>query len=232
MNIIITGASRGIGRETALQLSLNTENRIIAISRSETGLKSLKSASVNDNIDIITGSITDMVKSPQMLLKKVSEHFKSLDILINNAGFLSKSPFPDISNDVEDEIISTNFISPARLIRVLIPLMHKGSHVVNIGSMSGYQGSRKFSGLSLYGAAKAALMSLTESLAVEFHNEGISFNCISPGGVQTEMFENAFPGLTAPVDAGGMADFVAWFAVNGHKYFNGKILPVALSDPK
>jgi NAD(P)-dependent dehydrogenase (short-subunit alcohol dehydrogenase family) len=72
---------------------------------------------------------------------------------------------------------------------------------------------------------------MTESLAPELSELGISINCICPGAVQTEMLEEAFPGYKAPLTAGDMAEFISDFAFNGHRFFNGKILPVSLSTP-
>jgi NAD(P)-dependent dehydrogenase (short-subunit alcohol dehydrogenase family) len=66
---------------------------------------------------------------------------------------------------------------------------------------------------------------------VELSGSGISVNCLSLGAVQTEMFENAFPGFNAPVKPAQMAEFITYFAVNGNRFFNGKILPVAVSNP-
>jgi NAD(P)-dependent dehydrogenase (short-subunit alcohol dehydrogenase family) len=97
--------------------------------------------------------------------------------------------------------------------------------------MGGFQGSSKYNGLSIYSASKAALGSLTECLAGELNEFGIKVNCLALGAVQTEMFEEAFPGYTAPVKAGEMAEFIREFTLNGSKYFNGKILPVALTNP-
>jgi NAD(P)-dependent dehydrogenase (short-subunit alcohol dehydrogenase family) len=97
--------------------------------------------------------------------------------------------------------------------------------------MGGYQGSSKYRGLSLYSASKAALSCLSECLAVELNDSGISVNCLALGSVQTEMFENAFPGFKAPLGPEEMAKFISYFAVNGNKYFNGKVLPVAVNNP-
>jgi NAD(P)-dependent dehydrogenase (short-subunit alcohol dehydrogenase family) len=109
--------------------------------------------------------------------------------------------------------------------------MLEGSHIVNISSMGGFQGSSKYRGLSYYSASKAAIGCLTECLAIEFSEAGIKVNCLAIGAVQTEMFEEAFPGLKAPVSASEMGRYVSEFALNGHKFFNGKILPVAISNP-
>ncbi|MEZ5070339.1 MAG: SDR family oxidoreductase [Bacteroidales bacterium] len=104
-------------------------------------------------------------------------------------------------------------------------------HIVNITSMGGYQGSVKFPGLSHYSASKAALGSLTECLAGEMGPDGFRINALALGAVQTEMLSSAFPGYKAPLDAGEMAEFIAWFVLEGGRYFQGKILPVSLSTP-
>jgi NAD(P)-dependent dehydrogenase (short-subunit alcohol dehydrogenase family) len=136
-----------------------------------------------------------------------------------------------MSSEEARMIMETNFFGPASLIRVVKPLMPSGSHIVNISSMGGYQGSSKYRGLSYYSASKAALACLTECLATEFTGLGISVNCLALGSVQTEMINEAFPGYKAPVDAKQMAEYISGFALTGHKFFNGKILPVAVSNP-
>ena len=97
--------------------------------------------------------------------------------------------------------------------------------------MGGFQGSVKFSGLSYYSASKAAIACLSECLAEEFKDSGISVNCIALGAVQTEMLAEAFPGYKAPVEASEIAPFISYFALNGHKFMNGKIIPVAVNNP-
>jgi 3-oxoacyl-[acyl-carrier protein] reductase len=97
--------------------------------------------------------------------------------------------------------------------------------------MGGFQGSTKYKGLSYYSASKAALACLSECLAAEFTESGISVNCLALGTVQTEMLEEAFPGYKAAVNAKEMAEFISDFAMKGHKYINGKVLPVAINNP-
>jgi len=118
-----------------------------------------------------------------------------------------------------------------KMIRQLFPTMPAGSHIVNIGSMGGYQGSVKFPGLAAYSVSKAALHTLTECLAVEFAEHKIHINCLAIGSVQTEMLEKAFPNYESPVAAFEMGKYIADFALTGHKFFNGKILPVAVTTP-
>ncbi len=231
MNIVITGASSGIGREVALRLAGESQNRIYAIARSLKALQSLADGSEKGNIIPVSMDITGDRSSLRELKKRISEEGGRVDILINNAGYLVYKPFEDHTGDEIWSVVAVNFTAAASLTAELLPLMGKGSHVVNIGSMGGYQGSLKFAGLSWYSASKGALAIMTECLAAEYGDRGISFNCLCPGAVQTEMFGKAFPGFSAPVSPAEMAVFIADFAVNGNKYFNGKILPVALSVP-
>lgn len=231
MNIVITGASKGIGKETALALARNRDNHILAISRTESSLLKLSEASEFNNISYIATDLNYSLKSPQGFLKRLDSHFMSIDILINNAGILINKPVTEISSDEIRLMTETNFISPLLLIKELISRFHRGSHIVNISSMGGFQGSSRYPGMAVYSAGKAALANITESLASEYEKDGIIFNCLALGAVQTEMLEEAFPGYRAPVRAGEMAQFISWFAIEGSKFFNGKVLPVSVSNP-
>jgi short-subunit dehydrogenase len=204
---------------------------IYAIARNRKALTSLSEAARHKNIIPVPNYIASGRSSPSELKKRPEMDAGKVDILINNAGHLVNKPFEDHTEADIAESVSVNFTSAARLTAELLPLMVRGAHVVNIGSMGGFQGSLKFPGLSWYSATKGALAVLTECLAAEYAERGISFNCLCPGAVQTEMFQKAFPGFSAPVSPSDMASFIADFAVNGNKFFNGKILPVALSVP-
>ena len=93
------------------------------------------------------------------------------------------------------------------------------------------QGSAKFPGLTAYSSSKAAIAGLTECLAEELKDKNISVNCLAIGAVQTEMLEEAFPGYKAPLSPKQMAEYIFDFALKGHQYYNGKILPVSSSTP-
>lgn len=232
MNIIITGASSGIGKELVLKLSVNKNINIIAIGRSETRLAKLERACKNAEAKIQYVSF-DVNHIYGIGLPQAVKELKTVDILINNAGLLINKPFGETKNTDARKIFETNFFAPAEWIRQLTPKLQAApkAHVVNIGSMGGYQGSTKFAGLSYYSASKAALASLSECLAEEFKDSNIRFNSLALGAVQTEMLSRAFPGYQAPTTAKEMAEFIADFALNGHKWFNGKILPVAITSP-
>ena len=174
----------------------------------------------------------EILENPDRL-ENVKTALDHIDILINNAGSLTNKAFDVISLKEVDDMFSTNFFVPAMMIRELLGHMgEKGkTHIVNIGSMGGFQGSSKYPGLSYYSASKAALALLTECLPGELKNSNIYVNCLALGSAQTEMFNEAFPGSEAVLSAVEMAEYIVDFATNGHKYFNGKIIPVALSNP-
>jgi NAD(P)-dependent dehydrogenase (short-subunit alcohol dehydrogenase family) len=154
-----------------------------------------------------------------------------VDILINNAGVLINKPFTKLLETDFVEMLQSNFIGHVRMIQGVLHLMQEDAHIVNIGSMGGFQGSVKFPGLAAYSASKAALHTLTECLAFELAEKGIKVNCLALGSAQTEMLEQAFPGYQSPVLAFEMGKYIADFSLTGHRLFNGKVLPVAVTTP-
>ncbi|MDX9905825.1 MAG: SDR family oxidoreductase [Bacteroidales bacterium] len=234
MNIIVTGASRGIGYETVKQFAAAGQNKILAVSRNIAGLEALRRDCEREHagskiiplaIDITGNEFESRV------IREASENLGRVDILLNNAGALVNKPMEKLTDVDFNFMFNVNVKSVFLLIKSLLPYFRPGAHIVNISSMGGIQGSVKFNGLSLYSASKGALAVLTECMALELKDRGISVNCLALGAAQTEMLAEAFPGYQAPLSATEMAGFIADFSMNGHKWFNGKILPVALSTP-
>ena len=233
MNIVLTGASSGIGFEAALEFTLNKENKVVCIARSADKLRKL--------LEIAKGITPDCTLLPvefdivnddyAALVPFLTEKLGHIDILINNAGALVNKPFSETTAADLANMFESNVLGHFNMIKNLLPLMVSDSHIVNIGSMGGFQGSVKFPGLSAYSASKAALHALTECLAFELVDTGIKVNCLALGSAQTEMLELAFPGYQSPVMAFEMGKYVADFARTAHKFFNGKILPVAVTTP-
>ena len=226
-NILIVGASTGIGEEMTKLFALNKANTVLAISRnveSNTDFEKLDNV-ICKNIDLESTKLkTD--------LHQFLDSFQSIDYVVFNAGKLINRPFLELT---EEEILSSykvNVLSAFNFFQVVIPKMkNPNSHVVTISSMGAFQGSVKFSGLSSYSSSKAALTNLTEMLAEEFNNSNISFNCLCLGAAQTTMLEQAFPGYQAPVSASKMAEFIVDFTLKANQWLNGKIIPVSLSTP-
>ncbi len=235
MNVVITGASRGIGLETVKSLAKAGVLKIVGISRNYKQLCELKELcsqlSMTEFVPL-SYDFQQITASEPKLFGLIRQHMNHIDILINNAGTMVSKPFEQISVDEINRILTVNYIAPALLIKNLLPLLKAGqAHVVNITSVGGFQGSMKFKGLSHYSASKAALASLTECLAEEYKKDGMVFNALALGAVQTEMLAEAFPNYKAPVTAEQMGEFIASFAMNGKAFFNGKILPISVSTP-
>lgn len=231
MNIIITGGSNGIGKQTALYMARDKSNTVLITGRDETSLAKVTASAENRNISYLVSDFTSLHLSIEPFRSKVISVLGSVDILINNAGCLHSENFVEAIQDEAREMMEVNFFAPALIIKVLVPHINKGGHIINISSMGGFQGSKKFRGLSYYSASKAALSCLSECLAMELKETGISVNCLALGSVQTEMLENAFPGYIAPLSADEMGRFIGDFSITGSRFFNGKVIPVALSTP-
>ncbi len=231
MNIIITGASRGIGYATTLELAKNPAHHIYVLSRNATALNALAAEGVkrygHRNIHPITFDLKEVGNIQAQL------DIKQLDVLIHNAGTLLNKPFEETTRDDWQHVFEVNVFGVAYLTQALLPLLQASpsAHVVNVSSMGGVQGSSKFPGLSVYSASKAALATLTECLAEEYKETNIRFNCLALGAVQTEMLAEAFPGYQAPLTSAEMAEYFAFFSLKGHRFYNGKVLPVAVSTP-
>ncbi len=232
MNAIVTGASSGVGYElTRLMIADKRITKVLGIARRKNRLSELTEyANSIGRKDVFVPFVKDISKIKS---NQITTHVNRIDVLVNNAGLLISKPFEDLTDEDFRAIYEVNLFAPARLIRLLKPIMgsDKPSHIVNIGSMGGYQGASKFPGLSAYSSSKSAIAGLSECLAEEFKEDNIKVNCLAFGAVQTEMLEKAFPAFKAPLSSSEMAEFVLDFALNGHKYFNGKVLPVSSSTP-
>lgn len=230
MTIIISGASRGIGFETVKLLSQNPDNKIIAISRKMDSLKKLSKETARKNIQLLP---LDLTNFDEVYLYSALSEIQSVDILINNAGLLINKPFLELSDADWKKVFEVNVFGLVRLVKAILPKLkaQTGAHILNISSMGGIQGSSKFAGLSAYSASKAAVITITECLAEELKDDNIKVNSLALGAVQTEMLEEAFPGYQAPLTSEQMASYLSWFALNGHQFHNGKVLPVAVSTP-
>jgi short-subunit dehydrogenase len=232
MNVMITGASRGIGLELVRYFAAQPGFRIYALSRNAKVLENLSSTYKSSVMPVII-DVDRIIDDPSSLLQFITDKDFHLDILINNAGNLVNKPFEQLKIPEINQMFRINCIAPAALIKTMLPFMGKNgkTHVVNISSMGGYQGSSKFPGLSWYSASKAALACLTECLSEEYKTSDIVFNCLALGSVQTEMLTEAFPGYKATVQPEEMAEYIGNFALTAHRFFRGKILPVSLSTP-
>jgi NAD(P)-dependent dehydrogenase (short-subunit alcohol dehydrogenase family) len=223
-NIIITGTSRGIGFELALQFA-NAGHQVLAISR-----KTPQELIEHSNITCLSVDLS--LESDMILVENfLASTWKKVDAIVHNAGALLLKPFANTSLQDFENIYKVNVFAVANLTQIALPYMQKGSHVVTISSMGGIQGSLKFAGLAAYSSSKGAVITLSELLAEEYKEQGIAFNVLALGSVQTEMLAEAFPGYQAPITAVQMADYIYNFTLTGNQFYNGKVLEVSSTTP-
>ena len=219
--ILITGAGKGIGLQTAL-LAAQKGHKVIGISRSIEALAGV------EGIQAYSLDLSDAAAIGRFV---TSLNHTSIDVLINNAGLLTHTAVGESDFALFEKIYKVNVFGLAELTRQLLPNISQEGHVVNISSMGGIQGSAKFPGLSIYSSSKAAVITLTELWAEEFKATGPKFNALALGAVQTEMLEEAFPGYEAPTTATEMANYIFEFAKNSQQFYNGKLLQISSSTP-
>lgn len=220
--VFITGAGKGIGFETVRVFLNDPTYNIIATSRNIDQLKKI----ADPRLHLISA---DLVSDYTYVIDEINAMAGSIDIVINNAALILNKVIVEVSDKDINNVMQTNFSAPYKLIRDLYARLIHGSHIINISSMSGFQGSKKFKGLSLYSASKAALASLSECVAEEWRDKHIYCNCLALGAVDTDMIKVSIPGLQPTVTASQMAEYIYNFALKGHKYFNGQVVPVTLS---
>lgn len=225
--IVVTGASRGIGKALVEVLAANKEHHIIALSRD------LKTMQHNFNaLENVSSYAFDLELNVKVQITSITEKYPKIDLLINNAGYLVKSSIPNIERNLLMKSFEINYFGVVELVQALLPKMTSSiSHIVNISSMGAFQGSVKFPELSAYTSAKAALCNFTELFAAENEGANTRMNCLCLGAVQTEMLSEAFPGYEASCQPEEMAKFIADFGLKSHYFLNGKIIPISLSTP-
>ncbi|MAJ31580.1 MAG: short-chain dehydrogenase [Flavobacteriaceae bacterium] len=223
--IVITGTSRGIGLEM-VKILAEQGHKIYALSRNSKPTQDLNHKNVFSYVYDMTDS-----DAAKVFARELQAREDQIDALVHNAGRFDQSSLADCDLDRFKAVYEVNVFGVVALTQALLPFMHSKTHVLSMSSMGGIQGSMKFAGLSAYSSSKAALVGLTELWAEEFKENGPRFNALALGAVQTEMLDEAFPDYKAPLTAYEMAVYAVDFALNGHRYYNGKCLQVSSSTP-
>ena len=183
--ILITGATKGIGRSIAEELS--SSHRVFIAGRDEKKLEEL-CKQINAH-GFFSGDLL-LDDNYKKLFEKASSSLGGVDVMINNAGEYIWSPVEKTSNDDIERLLKLNLEIPYKLSALAAKEMkaQRWGRIINIGSISGAVGEAN---ASLYSASKAGLIGMTKALGLELAEYGITVNTINPGWVETELAENA-----------------------------------------
>ena len=185
--VLVTGASRGIGREIAYTLSKQGHTVIANYNQSADMANSLKqlASKENLNIDIFKADVSKRNEVKEMI-NYVLNRYKKIDILVNNAGIDQEKLFQDITDEDWEEIIKVNLYSVFCVTQEVVPTMinNKNGCIINISSIYGITGG---SYAVAYSATKAGIDGITKSLAKELGPSNIRVNSIAPGYIDTDM---------------------------------------------
>ena len=184
--VLVTGASRGIGRAIALTLG-NAGATVIGTATSDEGASNITKIFSENNI-LGKGMKLNVTDNDQIsdLIKSITEDYGSVDILVNNAGITRDNILVRMKEDEWDDIINTNLSSVYKMSKAVLRGMIKkrSGRIISITSVVGSMGN---AGQSNYAAAKAGIMGFTKSLAREVGVRGITVNAIAPGFIKTDM---------------------------------------------
>ena len=199
---LVTGGARGIGGSIARHL---VESGWTVVATYNTGTNEAKDLRLSHGVDVRQLDLTDR-SSTLDFARRVRDEF-SFDALVNNAGILEKEPFEDLTLDAWDRTFQLNVTAPLILAKEIGLHMPAGGSIVNIASTDGYIGS--FRGIA-YSASKAALLSLTRSLANVLGPRGVRVNAVTPGWVDNGLSEESYEAASlTPLGRNGKPEDIA-----------------------
>jgi NAD(P)-dependent dehydrogenase (short-subunit alcohol dehydrogenase family) len=231
---LVTGATSGIGRATALELAMRG-SRVVLSGRDETrGNQAVQEIEAKRGRATFLAADLDGEASARSLAARSRDVLGHVDVLVNNAGIYPLGPTETSTEADFDKVFQINVKAPFFLVAELAPEMAARGHgaIVNVSSMVAEIGA---AGMGLYGASKAALELLTKSWAAEFGPAGVRVNAVSPGPIRTEgtaIYGAALDELATAGPAGRpglpaeIAEAIAFLASDEASFVHGAILPV------
>lgn len=234
--VLITGASRGIGRAIAKEFAKNNYAVAINYNKSENDANSLlNEIKASDCYAMLCKADVSNKDEVNQMVDMVIKNFGHIDVLVNNAGISSKGLFIDESFVDMMNIVNTNLISAINLSKKVIPSMleNEKGKIINISSIWGnVGGSMEVS----YSTSKAGIIGLTKSLAKEYGYNNINVNCICPGAIDTQMNDNLTfeekQELIGQIPAGRLgkpeeiAKLVLFLSNDTGDYINGQVITI------
>jgi NAD(P)-dependent dehydrogenase (short-subunit alcohol dehydrogenase family) len=220
---VVTGASSGIGRATA-EGFVARGARVALFARSAEKLESIAAAYTGQMI-AIAGDVSDP-QAIDRLFAETESRFGNCSILVNAAGIIEPKVLVETTPEQWDRMFAVNVRGAFLASRRALPSMLAGGSgaIVNVSSISGVVGPEKFPGFVSYCASKAALIAMTEALAVEVRDRGVRVNCISPGSVDTTMWAKASGGAPADMTPEEVAEAILFLASDRARPMNGQNL--------
>lgn len=231
---LITGGSRGIGKEIAKKFALNGYNLVINYVSENTDLNKLKEDFKDTEVLFVKTDVTNY-ESCENMVKEAIEKFGKIDVLINNAGITKDGLLMRMKEEDFDKVIKVNLKGTFNMTKNVIPYMIKqrNGKIVNIASVVGVTGN---AGQANYAASKAGIIGFTKTVARELASRNILANCIAPGFIKTDMTdvlsetvkENIYSQipLNKMGEAKEVANAVYFLASEENTYITGQVLNV------
>lgn len=233
---IITGASSGIGLATA-QLFLEEGAKVVLTGRSKEKLDAIASELKGDYL--LVAAEASSIADSQRLVEKTVSAFGKIDVIFLNAGVLRMEPIEQLSERIYDEVHQVNVKGPLFTVLAANPHLNEGASIIFNTSVVNIKG---FPGMTAYASSKAALRSVTRTLAAEYGPRGIRVNSVSPGPIDTPIYgkhnvpqeqvnemAGSFPSLV-PLGRFGNSDEIAqtalFLASDDSSYITGAEIPV------
>jgi NAD(P)-dependent dehydrogenase (short-subunit alcohol dehydrogenase family) len=226
--VMITGAAGNLGRAVA-EAFLAAGARLALIDRSPDRLPGLYPALVGSPDHLLLGGVeANDASSVEGAVRAALEHFGRIDVLVNTVGgYAAGAPVHETSVESWDFMLALNARTAFILSRAVVPAMRaqRSGKIVHVASRAGFQGSGK---AAAYGASKAALMRLVESLAAELKQEGINVNCVVPSTIDTPENRQSMPKADPSrwVSPEALADVILFLASDAARAVHGAAVPV------
>jgi NAD(P)-dependent dehydrogenase (short-subunit alcohol dehydrogenase family) len=206
---VVTGASRGIGAAAAGAVAA-AGARVVLAARDRDALDRV-AGRIRDAGGSATPVPTDVSKDAEVeRLFAAAAELGRVGALVCAAGVLTPAPFAETTRAIWDETLGINLAGAFLCCRAAFAAMRRGGggRIVTLGSLSGVYATEKFPGLAAYNVSKYGVVGLTEAVAVEGKEHGISAICVSPGAVDTEMLRRANPALRPGLTPGDVAELI------------------------